>query len=142
MTSHSQKTFEVERSFPVRTYDIDFAGVVSNIVYIRWLEDLRLTVLEEYYPLERFLDKGVAPTLLETNIRYLRPITIREQPLGRMWIGQMRKLKLVFNAEFSVDGELTTLAEQSGCLIDLSTGRPVPLPDELRERYLKLRGQD
>jgi acyl-CoA thioester hydrolase len=23
------------------TYEIDFAGVVSNIVYVRWLEDLR-----------------------------------------------------------------------------------------------------
>ncbi len=41
MTASQQRVMEVNLSFPVRTYDIDFAGVVSNIVYIRWLEDLR-----------------------------------------------------------------------------------------------------
>ena len=29
-----------EQPLPIRTYDIDFAGIVSNIVFIRWLEDL------------------------------------------------------------------------------------------------------
>ena len=28
-----------EQPLPIRTYDIDFAGIVSNIVFIRWLED-------------------------------------------------------------------------------------------------------
>ena len=27
-----------EQPLPIRTYDIDFAGIVSNIVFIRWLE--------------------------------------------------------------------------------------------------------
>ena len=35
----------------VQTYDIDFAGIVSNIVFIRWLEDLRLGLMDEAYPL-------------------------------------------------------------------------------------------
>ncbi len=37
----------IERDLPIRTYDIDFAGIVSNIVYVRWLEDLRLAMMEE-----------------------------------------------------------------------------------------------
>jgi acyl-CoA thioester hydrolase len=40
-----QKPFEVALDLPIKTYDIDFAGIVSNIVYIRWLEDLRLKIL-------------------------------------------------------------------------------------------------
>jgi len=32
----------VERAIEIKTYDIDFAGIVSNIVYVRWLEDLAL----------------------------------------------------------------------------------------------------
>jgi acyl-CoA thioester hydrolase len=35
-----------EQPLPIRTYDIDFAGIVSNIVFIRWLEDLRLALLD------------------------------------------------------------------------------------------------
>ncbi len=43
----------VERDLPIRTYDIDFAGIVGNIVYVRWLEDLRLAMMEEAYPIAR-----------------------------------------------------------------------------------------
>jgi len=43
------RPFLIEVPLPVRTYDIDFAGIVSNIVYIRWLEDLRL---EDGRPIE------------------------------------------------------------------------------------------
>ena len=44
-----------EQPLPIRTYDIDFAGIVSNIVFIRWLEDLRLALLDQTYPLIRAL---------------------------------------------------------------------------------------
>ena len=37
----------VQHSFRVMTYDIDFAGIVSNISYIRWLEDLRNLFAEQ-----------------------------------------------------------------------------------------------
>jgi hypothetical protein len=44
-----------EQPLPIRTYDIDFAGIVSNIVFIRWLEDLRLGLLDQVYPLTQAL---------------------------------------------------------------------------------------
>ena len=47
----------------VQTYDIDFAGIVSNIVFIRWLEDLRLGLMDEAYPLVQALAEDVAPIL-------------------------------------------------------------------------------
>src|SRR5437899_6944348 len=57
-----------EQPLPIRTYDIDFAGIVSNIVFIRWLEDLRLGLMEEAYPLIRALAEDVAPILLATRL--------------------------------------------------------------------------
>ena len=48
-----------EQPLPIRTYDIDFAGIVSNIVFIRWLEDLRLGLLDQAYPLIRALAEDV-----------------------------------------------------------------------------------
>jgi acyl-CoA thioester hydrolase len=135
MPVKTSKPFEVTIHFPVQTYDIDFAGVVSNIVYIRWLEDLRLRILEEHYPLERFLQAGVAPTLIETHIRYIRAITIHDRPVGRMWINGLRKLKFGFEAEITVNGELHAKAEQVGCLIRMSDSTPVVMPDELIRGY-------
>jgi acyl-CoA thioester hydrolase len=131
MSATDHRPFEVIIHFPVQTYDIDFAGVVSNIVYIRWLEDLRLRILEEHYPLERFLEAGVAPTLIETHIRYIRAVTIHDRPVGRMWISTVRKLKFGFEAEFTVDGELHAKAEQVGCLIRMADNAPVAMPEEL-----------
>ena len=64
-----------EQPLPIRTYDIDFAGIVSNIVFIRWLEDLRLALLDRAYPLTRALAEDVAPILLATRINYRRPVT-------------------------------------------------------------------
>ena len=52
-----------EQPLPIRTYDIDFSGIVSNIVFIRWLEDLRLGLMEQAYPLILALAEDVAPTL-------------------------------------------------------------------------------
>ena len=73
-----------EQPLPIRTYDIDFAGIVSNIVFIRWLEDLRLALLDQAYPLVRALAEDVAPILLATRINYRRPVTIADPLVGRI----------------------------------------------------------
>lgn len=44
------RRFETTMAVKVATYDIDYANHVSNIVYFRWLEDLRLQLLEENFP--------------------------------------------------------------------------------------------
>jgi len=48
--TEDKKILLIEKEIKVATYDIDFAGIVSNISYIRWLEDLRLAWLEKYFP--------------------------------------------------------------------------------------------
>lgn len=135
---NTPKPLEITLPFTIRTYDIDFAGVVSNIVYIRWLEDMRLTILEKYYPLERLLEEGIAPTLVSTNIRYLRPLTIWDKPvIGRMWMSSVRRLKFSFTGEILVDGKAAIHAEQVGCLIYMNTGKFAPIPRELLEAFDK-----
>ena len=37
-------------SLRVKPYDIEVVGVVSNIVYVRWMEHLRLAMLEATAP--------------------------------------------------------------------------------------------
>ena len=119
----------------MRTYDIDFAGVVSNIVYIRWLEDLRLAMLEEAYPIARALAEDVAPILLETRIAYERPITIHDQVMGRMWVTGMAQVRWHVAAEFAVGDMVHARAEQTGIFIRLSTRRPIAVPAPLRDRF-------
>lgn len=132
-SSDSQRNV-VELPFKIQTYDIDFAGIVSNIVYIRWLEDLRLRMLESFFPLERAMGSGISPVLLHTHIEYKHAIRMFDKPIGRMWVRGTGRVRGTLAAEFLVDGRVATAAEQSYCFVDSASLRPVPLPEELRGR--------
>jgi acyl-CoA thioester hydrolase len=125
----------IERPLPVRTYDIDFAGIVSNIVYIRWLEDLRLAMMDEVYPIAQALADDIAPILLATRIDYQRPVTIHHKLVGRMWATAMERVRWRLAAEFVVGSTVHARAEQEGLFIRFSTRRPVAPPAALRARF-------
>jgi acyl-CoA thioester hydrolase len=124
-----------EQPLPIRTYDIDFAGIVSNIVFIRWLEDLRLGLLDQAYPLIRALAEDVAPILLSTRINYRRPVTIADPLVGRMWVAGLTRVRWRLAAEFSVNGIVHAEAEQEGLFMRLSTRRPIAIPEPIRRRH-------
>lgn len=90
----------IEVDFPVRTYDIDFANHVSNIVYIRWLEDLRLEMMNKFFPLSELISRGQAPVLRSTTIDYKQPITILDKVCGCMWMSEMENVRMILEAEF------------------------------------------
>ena len=121
-----------EQPLPIRTYDIDFAGIVSNIVFIRWLEDLRLGLLDQAYPLLRALAEDIAPILLSTRIDYRRPVTIADRLVGRVRVAALGRVRWRLTAEFTVAGVLHAEAEQEGLFMRLSTRRPIAIPEPIR----------
>jgi acyl-CoA thioester hydrolase len=125
----------VEVPFRVQTYDVDFAGVMSNIVYIRWLEDLRIKLLDDYLPVATLLDQGISPILARTEINYRRPLRLDDRPIGRMWVSKIGRASSVLSAEFSLDDVIVADAQQVGTFITLATGRPIPLPKELKDQF-------
>ena len=60
----------------IYTYHIDFAGHVSNIVYIQWMEIGRLRLLEAVgMPVLDITNKmGLLPTPIKTEIQYHKQI--------------------------------------------------------------------
>ncbi|MCO5247060.1 MAG: acyl-CoA thioesterase [Anaerolineae bacterium] len=129
------KPFQVTLNFTVRTYDIDFVGIVSNIVYVRWLEDLRLQALAKFFPLDTAMQElGIAPVLLRTEIDYKQPVRLFDPLIGTLWAAEIGRVRQVLQAEFTVNGELRAAARQTTCFIDLATGRPQPTPAVLREQ--------
>jgi acyl-CoA thioester hydrolase len=120
----------------VQTYDIDFAGIVSNIVFIRWLEDLRLGLMDEAYPLVQALAEDVAPILVSTRIAYRRPVTIADKLVGRMRVASLGRMRWRLATEFIVGGVICAEAEQEGLFMRLSTRRPIAIPEPIRRRHL------
>lgn len=126
----------IELAIPVRSYDIDFAGIVSNIVYIRWLEDLRSKWLDEHFPLNKQVEQGYAPILAGTQIEYKRAIKLFDLVIGRLWISNLGRIKWTVQAEIITNNKLAATATQTGAMICLQDGRPIPIPEELTKKYL------
>jgi acyl-CoA thioester hydrolase len=124
----------VQHSFRVMTYDIDFAGIVSNISYIRWLEDLRNLFAEQALSIGDALHRGIAPALMRTEIDYLAPVRFPDTVTGRMWMVDQGRSKWVLAAEFQsqATGQVVARAKQIGVFVSLETLRPVRLPEEYR----------
>ncbi|MBI4783412.1 MAG: acyl-CoA thioesterase [Oscillatoriophycideae cyanobacterium NC_groundwater_1537_Pr4_S-0.65um_50_18] len=142
--SPQKRPFEIEMPLPIKTYDIDFAGIVSNIVYVRWLEDLRLEMLAHYFPLNEQLKNGIVPVIVQTKIDYKQPLKISDAPNGKMWIKTLGGLRWTVNAEISVNGKVSALGEQVGIFFDTQNNKPIRIPKVLLQKYdeLSVEGHD
>jgi len=134
-----QKPLLTSLNFVVQTYDIDFAGHVSNQVYIRWLEDLRLSLLNRSYPLENLMNDGILPVLMRTDIRYRRSIEMFEPVEGHIWIKSVGTAKVTLFAEIVSRGIVCAEATQIGAFLSRETGKPGRVPRRLLECMEPLR---
>jgi len=142
MPSLNQKRcFEVSKQISIGTYDIDFAGHVSNIVYFRWLEDMRLKVFDEYFPLKDFMDQGLLPVIAAHTIEYKRAIRLFDKPIATMWIQELRAASVIFNAEIKVDEQITTFATHTGVFINGTTMKPVRTPKLIADLFKQQLGE-
>jgi acyl-CoA thioester hydrolase len=125
-----KRPLEIELVIPVRTYDIDYGGVVSNIVYIRWLEDMRTQMICEHISQAKQLEDGFAAVAASTHIEYKRPLRLLDQPIGRMWLADLGRVRWKVQAEIELNGQVVTKAEQTGAFVSLATLRPITPPLE------------
>lgn len=130
-----QKPMLVELSFRAKTYDIDYAGIVHNSVYIRWLEDLRLKIMDDYYPFEEMLANNQSPILEKTEINYRAPLRLFEEVNGQMWVSKLGKARWEVQAEFVRDDLVIAQAKQTGYFMDLERFRPIRIPEVMRAQW-------
>jgi acyl-CoA thioester hydrolase len=117
-------------------YDFDPSGIAHNVVYIRWLEDGRLAFQSASpWPPERLYASDIAAVLTRTEILYKRPIRLSDPVVLRVWVTQVGKSVLSLSLRFfhPETGLEYARAEQTGCFVRLSTGRPQPMPAEFAD---------
>lgn len=125
----------VELPIRVKTYDIDYAGIVHNAVYIRWLEDLRIKIMDEHLPFNQQIDQRQSPILEKTAINYRLPLRLFEEPKSFMWVSNLGKARWEVKAEFVLNDKLIADATQGGYFMDLDKYRPIRIPQSLREKW-------
>jgi acyl-CoA thioester hydrolase len=130
-----RKPLEIELPLSVKTYDIDFAGIVSNIVYVRWFEDMRLAMLDRSFPLVEQLQQGFAPIILQTKIDYKQSIVLGDRPIGKMWIESLESLRWVVSAEIMTGDKISAIGQQMGIFLNLETKKPIKIPERMKQSY-------
>jgi acyl-CoA thioester hydrolase len=131
------KHFTTEMDFTVRMYDIDYNGHVSNIVYIRWLEDMRMVGFEKIASIRECLEAGQVPVLLNTSIEYKLPIRMFEKPRGLLWVSGFSKTTFRIEAQITVDDKICAKAWQTCVFINQKTNRATRLPPAILAKLEK-----
>jgi acyl-CoA thioester hydrolase len=122
---------------PIYTYQIDFAQHVSNIVYIQWMEIGRLNLLKAVgLPVEKAIERGFSPILVETSISYRRPLMLGDTVFAEIWISELSSASAWMEHRFySRTGPLAATGRQRGLFVDLASGRPKRLSQEDRTLF-------
>ena len=130
-----KRTLNIDLPITVKTYDIDFMGIVSNISYVRWMEDLRLQFLDIHYPLQKLIAELIVPIVSHTHLDYKRPIKMHDQVIGSIWMEKFDSSGWIANMEFTVNGKLAATAAQGGVFINLGTMKRADPPEGLQNKY-------
>lgn|SRR5574344_206177 len=128
----------IEMPIPVHSYDVDYMQIVNNTVYVKWFENLRMAILDKYFPLAEMMKSHNTPILSETIVEYKRSIGLYDKPAGVAWIDELERSRWVARFEISVGGVLYCTGKQTGCYFSLDTRRPTRFPPELLESYAKM----
>lgn len=131
------KPLYLELPIRVNAYDVDAMGFVSNIVYIRWFEDMRMNFLDKYYPYKEMIKSNQSPVLAKTEIEYKKGLTIHDHVIGKSWAHLMGPIK--WEMEFLIESEqgVHCAGRQYGYYIDIVKKRPIKIPPPLVEAFEK-----
>ncbi len=111
---------------PVHTFQVDFARVVSNIVYIQWMEIARTKLLEAVgLPIHEIWHDGVVPILTHTSIDYKRPFRLGDTVHAELWVSELRNASATMEHRFyDQHGTLMATGFQKGLFVEAATMRP------------------
>ncbi len=118
----------------VRGFHCDLYGHVNNARYLEFLEEARWAFVEEVPALAALESKGLGFVIAAVTIEYKRPVGLGETVEIHSAMAGVEAKRAVMHQEVrhQVTGKTIADAHVSFAIIDLKTGRAVPLTDERR----------
>lgn len=124
--------FQAECELDVKTYDIDVAGHVNNIVYVRWIEDLRNILFKEMFDFNRILSEKYYPVVVSTNIKYKKQLKLFDKPCGSIRLVDYNHGVISLNAEIKSNDYTAASADQKCVMMNLENSKMI-LPKDITE---------
>lgn len=123
-------------------FDTDCAGVVHNIVYLRFIEVARTHLAEQLgMGLVDMANSQTFPVVVRTEIDYKRPAKLGDRIVVHGWLESVERTRFWCGFEIlrPADGALIATSRQMLAVIQMPAGKPVRLPADWAERFAHLR---
>ena len=118
--------------------DIDDADHVSNIVYVRWMQDLAIEHSNSHgWDWQRYVDFGGIFVVKRHEIDYGYSVKLGDVVLGRTWIESMKAVSCVRRTEITVGTTMAINATTTWVMIKRDSGRPQRIPEEIQRLFLQ-----
>ena len=121
-----------ETRLRVRYAEIDAQGHVNNAVYLSYFEVGRVEWLRaaglSYRELE---EQGYGIVVVEVLAHYRRAAFFDDELTLRTELADLSRASMRFEYEVSRDGELLVTGHTRHACVDLATGKPIRVPEEV-----------
>lgn len=124
---------------------IDVNGHVSNIQYVAWMQEAAMAHSASLgWPQERYASMDRTWIIRSHAIEYLRPAFLGDEISVYTWVADFRKIRSLRKFKFYRERDETVLATASTGFVfcAMGTGRPCPIPEEVRAAYPVVADED
>lgn len=124
----------------IRGYHCDAYGHVNNARYLEFYEAARWDFLQPAID-EKFFDElGLLFVVVNLNVNYRKPLLPHMKVEVMVASIKYFNSKIMFKQEIvnKQDGTLFSDAEVTFVLLDKNTGRPIPVVDEIKNKFDEL----
>lgn len=124
--------------FKVRLYELDSLGHVNNAVYLRYCEQAAMEASESAgYTLDKYKEKGWLWIIKHTILEHVAPAFYGDVIEVTTWVSQITPASTFreYLLTRRSDGALIARARSRWVLLDAKSGRPLRMPEEMREVF-------
>lgn len=112
--------------------DIDELGHVSNLVYLRWVQEVAMAHSRARgWDWARYRALGAAFMVRRHEIDYIAQVTLGETLRAETWVDSWRLASCIRKTELLRDGKVVARAATTWAMIGLASGRPQKIPEEM-----------
>ena len=123
--------------------DMDALGHVNNSKFATWMETARMLYFYEVGMMELYENSNIGPILARIEVDYKFPVVFPDEVKVQTSVSRIGNSSFDMKYQISSlsrEGEVAATGKVVGVLVDYNTGKPIPIPDELRESIIDLEG--
>ena len=126
------------KTFTIPQTAIDENGHVNNVAYVQWMQDI---AVEHYASIGGIQAQGSDATWVVRGhrIEYFLPAFLGEEIEIRTWVENIQRVRSLRMYEFvrKADGKTLVKGETDWVFVDVKSGRPLAIPQEVKNVFAK-----